>query len=173
MGGALGEHLKWAVFGGVHVSKRENDEDDAPLSSRFPASQTAGLEQQILAGEFGAALKVNTRDKKGVPGKGTHAGVSISRFQGSDGFRYVRTKANLSQFFTLFKSGRIFGLGGRFETVDTPGGGAVPFSDFPTLGGTSKLRGFKSLRFRDETMVLGGGGIQISHLGLRRWHVVL
>ena len=74
---------------------------------------------------------------------------------GSKDVRYFHYAAEVQHFFTLFYNNRILGLRARLEKAHALGdGGIIPYSDWATLGGKHRLRGYRRGFFRDEGSVL-------------------
>lgn len=155
IGGELVPRFGWEIFGQyIDLNTEESSDPALSLSANFGAAQTAGLGERITGAEFGLRLKLDMRSPRGTPGSGTAAGISFSRFEGSNSFDFFRTQVKVSQYFTLFLPGRVLAIGAKWEFVSTPGDEVVPFPLLPSLGGSSNLRGFEGSRFRERASLL-------------------
>jgi hypothetical protein len=78
-----------------------------------------------------------------------------ARGVGDDPTAYLRGGLDVRRFFDLYRGDRVLLV--RF-LVESVGGDfdRIPFTDLPTLGGPTYLRGYVRSRFRDKRVVLGG-----------------
>lgn len=153
LGGQWGRHFNWDAAAKYAVLEQD-EAFPGDLSGNFPSNELFGLGESISGGDFGFGLRWDDRDFKGAPGKGTVIKGSFNGFVGENDFRFIRTKAAFSRFLTLRKRGRTLGFGGRFEWAATPGGGEIPFTFVPYLGGSGNFRAYDDFRFRDNALFM-------------------
>ena len=121
-----------------------NDEGTAPGLLRSP-------DFVHLSG--GAWLEL--RDEPGNPHRGASLGVTFSRFDDRHGnaFQFNRTIVDLREYIPLGSNRHVVALR-QVTSLDAPdAGSSVPFYMQSTLGGGRFLRGYDSVRFRDDKLL--------------------
>jgi outer membrane protein assembly factor BamA len=69
-------------------------------------------------------------------------------------FSFSRWDLDARQYVPLLHRTRTIALRAQISSSDPDSGHAVPFYLQPTLGGSYSLRGFRTFRFRDHSMLL-------------------
>ena len=125
-----------------------NDEGTAPGLLRSP---------DFLHLSGGAWLEL--RDEPGNPHRGASFGITFSRFDDRHGnaFQFNRTIVDLREYIPLGSNRHVVALR-QVTSLDTPdAGSSVPFYMQSTLGGGRLLRGYNSVRFRDDKLLVLAG----------------
>ena len=111
-----------------------------PLNYRFPG--------RILT--FVDGLYYSYRDL-GYPERGGLASAEAEFVTGSDDVGFYRVQAEIQRYFTLFWKNRILAVRGRIEKVRRMGDDKIiPYTDLPSRGGTTDLRGYRRGYFRGQ-----------------------
>jgi outer membrane protein assembly factor BamA len=150
---SLTKWLKWDLSTSFVFSQQQDLASD-PLSLDFPVPDLVGLDVNAYGVEAGTGVTIDSRSSMGAPESGTVFKASLSRFQGNSEFEFFRSRVSLAQYLSVFGGGRILALGAYWEWAGTPGGGEIPFSLLPSLGGNRALRAYDTYRFRDRTSLL-------------------
>jgi hypothetical protein len=124
----------------------------------FTAAAAPGLgsETDYLKGGLSAAF--DWRENPSHPHAGGRYAIAVTNFDDRDlgQYDFYRVDVNLQQYVPLTDRYRLVALraDGVFTNADSDQ--FVPFYLQPTLGGASRLRGFRESRFRDQNSVLVG-----------------
>jgi outer membrane protein assembly factor BamA len=124
----------------------------------FTAAAAPGLgsETDYLKGELSAAL--DWRDNPSHPHAGGRYAIAVTNFDDRDlgQYDFYRVDVNLQQYVPLPDRYRLVALRAEGVFTNADSDKSVPFYLQPTLGGASRLRGFRESRFRDQNSVLVG-----------------
>lgn len=122
----------------------------------FTAAELPGLGAKPTLVRFGGFADFDWRDKPGYPRSGGYYAARIYDYndQNLDAFEFRSYEVELQQFIGFLNRHRIIALRflGQFTDADQPD--RVPFFLWPTLGGSTDLRGFRTFRFRDFNKML-------------------
>lgn len=90
------------------------------------------------------------------PTTGGRYRVSWTRYHDRDldRFSFNRWDVDLRQYIPFFNQARTIALRAWLSSSDPDSGHEVPFYLQPTLGGSYSLRGFRTFRFRDRSLLL-------------------
>ena len=125
-----------------------NDEGTAPGLLRSP---------DFVHASVGAWLEL--RDEARNPHRGAAVGVSLSRFDDrhASSFEFTRAIVDAREYIPLGSSRHVIALRQVTSLTEPDAGSRVPFYMQSTLGGSSFLRGYSSVRFRgDKLLALEG-----------------
>lgn len=157
-GGFRQGHLTAGVNAGyLDPSVGAGTDDRYPSTAEiFGPAGVPGLAQQPAFAVLQPFLEFATLDRALNDQSGGHYRVSFSYFSDRDldQFSFRRFDVDLRQYIPFFQSTRTIALRAWLAATDASGGNVVPFYLQPTLGGAYSLRGFRSFRFRDETVAL-------------------
>ena len=139
----------------VDPDEAELGEDEVPLPADLPGVGTTNL----ASAEATVALDLASQTERSVEGTHLHLGAEYARGLANDrgeNLRFLRYQAEVVQFvpLPLLPPKRRLALRGLVEKVEPLTGGDVPFYRLPRLGGSERLRGYRSNRFRDEGALL-------------------
>lgn len=87
------------------------------------------------------------------PEGGGLAEISFDIARGDD-VEFSRLGAEVQRFHTLFWKERVLAVRARLDKVFQATDGLAPYGDLPTLGGSTRLRGYKRGTFRGEGALL-------------------
>lgn len=162
-GGARYRLQPWLSAGGElgYLQPRIKDGTD----DRFPGATQAftdeeapGLTRQPRLLFTSLFFDADYRDQPGNPRSGGRILFRIGSGRDTDPsreFSYRRTDLEFLHVFPIFDKKRNFALHMAAAHVDPlNGGGRVPFFLSPTIGGSSTIRSYRDLRFRDATFVV-------------------
>jgi hypothetical protein len=151
--GAPGGMVK--LGGTVALANREygpTEADDRSIEEVYDTSLLPGFERDRAAKtvELGGTIVVDTRDLPGA----TASGMAVQLFAGGvprfDRYTYARFGGELTGYIDLYRKTRILMLRVAHEAVTFADEADIPFSDYPRLGGPTRLRGYALDRFRDR-----------------------
>jgi hypothetical protein len=113
-----------------------------------------GQETNFLRADGSAAL--DWRDNPLHPHAGGRYGVKVSNYRDQDlnTFDFRRVEIELQQYVPVPNRYRTIALRAAATFTDSPHGQEVPFYEFPTLGGSQTLRGFREFRFTDRNSLV-------------------
>ena len=160
--GALAGY-QWTRRVGTSLRLGLTQVDVNPGTNRhFPSTQeqfddlsAPGLSDQPDFLQLNSALYVDYRDNPGHPRQGGLIRLTFSRFddRGGSEFEFNRFALDVRHYLALGSPQRV--LATRFLTShDSPGRSSrVPFYLQETLGGRTRLRGFRNYRFRDTRLL--------------------
>jgi hypothetical protein len=147
--------------GGVEWAKWSQE----PGSGSFPSIETAytpatlpGLNATVTYVHTQATVGLDWRTSAGYSRRGGFYGVTAHDYNDRDnafGFRQVDYE--LIQHLPVLREAWVFSFHARARTTVEKGDQEIPFFMLPFLGGSSSLRGYPSLRFRDRNSLLFQG----------------
>jgi hypothetical protein len=133
-----------------------------PGLGRFPSVETVytpatlpGLGADPTYVHTQATVGFDWRTSPGYSRRGGYYGITAHDYNDRDkafGFQQVDYEA--VQHFPVLRETWAFSFRVLARTTFDKGGQAMPFFMMPTLGGSSTLRGYTSLRFRDQNSLL-------------------
>jgi hypothetical protein len=133
-----------------------------PASGRFPSIETVftpatlnGVDAKTTYLHSQATIGLDWRTSPGYSRRGGFYGVTAHDYKDSDdvfGFRQIDYEA--IQHVPILRETWTLSFHALVRTTADRNGQSVPFFMLPTLGGSSSLRGYTSLRFRDENSLL-------------------
>ncbi len=88
------------------------------------------------------------------PEGGGLAEVTFDVASGSDDVGFTRLGAEVQRYRTLFWKERVLAVRARLDKVFPTDDGFAPYDDLPTLGGSTRLRGYKRGTYRGEGAML-------------------
>ena len=139
------------------------DEDDGDGEVRLPVDAPGVGTSNLASAEADVTFDWTSRTARSVEGTRLRLGAAYTQDldgsanpQGEDDVRFLRYRAEAVQFVPLpfLPPERRLALRGLVEKAEPLGGGRVPFYRRPSLGGTERLRGYRTNRFRDEGALL-------------------
>jgi outer membrane protein assembly factor BamA len=150
---------KWSVrfeeayrsVGITHPRTGSSVSDVFPIESIPGLAEAGGIMMMTTA-----ELERDTRSSRVLPDSGGLQRVQVTLNESRSGgdFSYWRYRADLQQFIPISSDHRkVIVFRTAVETNQEKGGGVVPFFDLPTLGSHSTLRGFRSRRFTDKSVM--------------------
>jgi hypothetical protein len=132
-------------------------EEDVPqIRARYDDRSAPGLDRQPDFIHLAATLLLDGRDRPGNPHRGGMIAAGAERFaqRGGGEFTFDRITGDARAFAPLGSPQRVLALR-ALASADRPAAGArVPFYLQEPLGGSRTLRGFRTFRFRGETLLL-------------------
>jgi hypothetical protein len=157
LGYTVGEPGELVKFGGTAVLNNRkygpgpDGEDDPSIEEVYDTSLLPGFDQDRGAKtvELGGTIIVDTRDQHGATGSGMYLelfGGGVPRF---DEYTYGHFGGEITGYINLYRRTRVLVLRAAHEAVAFDDEADIPFSDYPRLGGPSRLRGYALDRFRD------------------------
>ncbi|NIV91833.1 BamA/TamA family outer membrane protein [candidate division KSB1 bacterium] len=155
--GPFGRALIGAGFSLSNVNIQEGKDPNVPtLDSLFTANQIPGFSGADMWTLLFRVYR-DTRNVTGHPTCGGEAFFSYEYSQQLDGseFGYSKFTLDVRHYFELFYQ-RVIALRFRTEITDNIGQNKIPFFRLGALGGSEILRGYRSVRFRDKDLMLGG-----------------
>jgi hypothetical protein len=133
-----------------------------PASGRFPSIETVfppgtltGVGARTTYLHTQATVGFDSRPSAGYARRGGFYGVTGHDYKDRDdvfGFRQIDYEA--IQHVPILRETWALSFHALVRTTADRNGQSVPFFMLPTLGGSSSLRGYTSLRFRDENSLL-------------------
>jgi len=144
--------------GGVEFTKARQDSG----GGRFPSVETV-YTPETLPGLFGEPTYIHTqataafdwRTSPGYSRRGGYYGVTGHVYDDRDnlyGFKQIDYEA--IQHIPVLREAWVFSFHALVRTTNEKSGEVTPFFMYPYLGGSSSLRGYTSLRFRDQNSML-------------------
>jgi hypothetical protein len=135
-----------------------DDEDERRLPGSVPGTGVANL----ASVEAAATFDLTSQSERSVEGTRLRLGAEYAQdldgaaHGGPRDIRFLRYRAEAVQFVPLpfLPEKRRLALRGLFEKTEPLGGGQVPFYRLPALGGSERLRGYRTNRFQDEGALL-------------------
>lgn len=130
--------------------------EDQSIATRFETSKLVGwdtgvdniyLENELIYDSRRAASEYATQAIDGA-GWLVRARGGVGRGLDEDPTRYVRYGGELQRHFDVYRGNRSLALGMMVEAI----AGEVAFVDLPQLGGSERLRGYPTGRFRDRAV---------------------
>lgn len=154
----LGTGGELSVFGGVRRVEPEDGRlrtmtyDRDSIAAQYPGQDLYGLFETLDLHDFGISVSYDWRERPPSPLSGGTAGLVVS-YASAEGSAdtmvgFWRVHAEASHFFELF-SERVVGVRVIAEHLEPDEGTRVPFYELASLGGSQRLRGYKTGRFRD------------------------
>ena len=127
------------------------------LEDSFAARDAPGFD--VRAPDFlrtDAFVELDRRDNPDYPRDGTFLGAKFSNYhdRGLGRFDFRRWELDAQHYVRLDDGYKVLALRGNVVMTDVASADDVPFYFMPTLGGRSRLRGFREFRFRDRNSVL-------------------
>jgi len=133
-----------------------------PAGGRFPSIETI-FDKLNLPGVDSTAKYLHSqvtvgfdwRTSPGYSRRGGYYGVTAHDYDDTEsrfGFRQIDYEA--VQHFPVLRERWVFSFRARAQTTNEKSGERTPFFMLPYLGGSSSLRGYTSLRFRDQNSLL-------------------
>src|SRR5262245_37394058 len=147
--------------GGLELTKVNQESGEG----RFPSVETV-YTPATLPGLFGDPTYIHTqatvgfdwRTSPGYTRRGGFIGVTAHDYNDRDdqfGFHQLDYEGILH--IPVLREAWVFSFRARAQTTDDRGDEVTPFFMYPYLGGSSTLRGYSSLRFRDRNSILFQG----------------
>ena len=147
--------------GGVELTKITQESGEG----RFPSVETV-YTPATLPGLFADPTYLHTqatfgfdwRTSEGYTRRGGFVGVTAHQYNDRDdqfGFRQLDYEGILH--IPVLREAWVFSFRARAQTTDDRNDEVTPFFMYPFLGGSSTLRGYSSLRFRDRNSILFQG----------------
>jgi hypothetical protein len=151
--------VRWFnVGGGIGVRQVEDREGagSRPSIEFFPGALPAGgIFHKTTFTEGKAFAAIDWRETPGYSRRGGLYSVTLNDFRDSDDqFGFRRLDVELVQLFPILKEHWVIGFRGYMETTDADSGQQVPYYLLPSLGGSSKHRGYSDFRFQDRHMMV-------------------
>ena len=144
--------------GGIGVNQVEDREGEGthPSIQFFPgALPPGGVFHKTTFTEGTAFAAIDWRESPGYSRRGGLYSVTLNDFRDSDDqFGFRRLDVELVQLFPILKEHWVIGFRGYMETTDADSGQQVPYYLLPSLGGSSKHRGYSDFRFQDRHMMV-------------------
>jgi len=126
------------------------------IEQLFTEENTAGLFTHPTYLRARALAEFDWRESPGYTRRGGLYRVDWANYDqtntGSLSFR--RLDAEADQFIPLLRENWVIALRGLVSRTDTSGSNVVPYYLMPDLGGSDRLRGYPSWRFRDRNRML-------------------
>lgn len=122
----------------------------------FAPGDVPGLLSQPAFAIVEPFVEISNADPPLNPTTGGRYRVSWARYHDRDlgRFSFSRWDADLRQYIDLLRGTRTIALRALLSSSAADDGHEVPFFLQPTLGGGYTLRGFRTFRFRDESLAL-------------------
>jgi hypothetical protein len=171
------------ALAGIHLSYLGNwvgegmDDELPSVSSVFSESNAPGLSETDHFAIAGAWFEYDSRDlpyesaygRRFAPTQrriglfsllatsGLYFTAEYRRYLHLDGstFGFNEVEVDAEQYLPLSRGDHVFAFREYAVLSGTAGDNDVPFYMMPALGGSSTLRGYESLRFRDRNVLLG------------------
>jgi hypothetical protein len=152
----LGHLWRWTQY-----REPYRDDGDPSITDIYDPEGLVGWNTGLLDARTGVGVEFDNlrRHSRYVPKFMASAGWRVQLFAGGvEGVagsptRYGIAGADIQRFFDLFHGDRVLAL--RFRSEYIMGDRKrIPFSDYPSLGGPSLLRGYPRWRFRDRLSTL-------------------
>ncbi len=128
------------------------------IEERFTEASAPGLDDAPSRLGYSALfVDVDHRDRPRNTRSGGHYRVELGMYRdrSNRGFNFNRLDIEASHVFPIFDAKRNIAVRALLSEVDpAEAGDRVPFFLMPTIGGSTTLRGFRDLRFRDAASVL-------------------
>ena len=133
-----------------------------PGLGRFPSVETVytpatlpGLGGDPTYMHTQATVGLDWRTSPGYSRRGGYYGITAHDYHDRDkAFGFQQVDYELIQHVPILREAWALSFHALARTTNDKGGQAVPFFMLPTLGGSSTLRGYTSLRFRDRNSLL-------------------
>ncbi len=156
-----GDGIVAELFGGYTISNTSDGKNDERLSDLDSIATALSLTlDQIRSTQhwtLGATTEFDWRDHPGRPTRGGVGRICAAYHGGtgsSDDLEFFRIEAAWAQYIELFQN-RVLALRGDFTRVDRDETApSIPFYLRSGLGGKSSLRGYRSVRFVDNDLIL-------------------
>ncbi len=126
-----------------------------PVEDVFPPGTLPGLSARTRYLHTQATVGFDWRTSAGYSRRGGFYGITAHDYKDTDdvfGFRQIDYEA--IQHVPLLRETWVLSFHALARTTADRNGQSVPFFMLPSLGGSSSLRGYMSLRFRDENSLL-------------------
>ncbi|MEJ7728999.1 MAG: BamA/TamA family outer membrane protein [Polyangiaceae bacterium] len=156
LGFAFGEPGGLVKLGGTAVLHNRQhapaaDGDGRSIEQVYDPSRLPGFDPDRAAKtvELGGTVVVDGRDARGA----TSNGVTLDLFGGAiprfDRYTYGHFGGEVTGYIDLYRKTRVLLLRAAHEAVTYADEADIPFSEYPRLGGPTRLRGYALDRFRD------------------------
>lgn len=128
----------------------------ASIEEAFKPSTLAGFNQDVNFLRADASAAFDWRDNPLHPHAGGRYGVKLSNFRDQDlnSFDFNSMEVELQQYMPVPNRYRTIALRAAATLTDSRNGQQVPFYEYPTLGGSQTLRGFREFRFTDRNSLV-------------------
>ena len=153
--GGVVHRWRWARFGDASILN-----DDPALDRVYDPSTLVGYQTGLANMYIGYRLALDSRRwaphvSLATPTRGglIQGEVGYTAGIATDPSNYVRMRVDLQWFVHLFGGDRVLRLRAFVDRV-WGSSDAIPFVDFPTIGGPYYLRGYPRARFRDRLALL-------------------
>lgn len=127
------------------------------IEDRFTDSTAPGLDAPPRLGYSALFVDIDHRDRLRNTRSGGHYRFELGMYRDAtnNGFDFNRMDIEALHVFPIFDAKRNIALRVMVSEVDPDeAGDRVPFFLMPTIGGSTTLRGYRDLRFRDAALVL-------------------
>ena len=127
------------------------------VESLFDTAEVSGFEGgQPDFLRVDAFVDIDRRDRPLYPRSGTFLGAKFSNYRDRhfDKFHFRRWELDAQQYLPFDNGYKVLALRANVVMTDVGARDDMPFYYMPTLGGRSRLRGFREYRFRDRNSVL-------------------
>lgn len=158
---ALGLPEGWIVNGEIHAAYERSffyetyDDNHVNSIEVHVAEPGVDLPQQELWSP-GGSIRLDLRNSHGLPTRGLMIEGQGAIWRSLDDelpFDWTHYGAGAQAHLPLGSDWHVLSIGGSFEVVEPEDDDSViPFGYVPTLGGSGRLRGYPSWRWRDEAI---------------------
>src|SRR5207248_721160 len=130
-----------------------------PIEQLFTPADTAGLGVNPSYVRSRLFAEFDSRESPGYTRRGGLYRIEWADYRetASAPYGFRRIDAEAAQFVPLLRENWVIAVRALASTTDTSAGDLVPFFLMPDLGGSSRLRGYPSWRFRDRNRLLLSG----------------
>jgi hypothetical protein len=136
-----------------HVSMRHPGDDGVPVEETFPALWEQARESEYASAEV--SWTWDRRDDGEFSRRGTYlcvlGGANVARTAGDADYRHYGAHG---QGYLDLRHGRTLAARAWVEGIDGSDLDQVPYTEWPTLGGSQLMRGYDTHRFTDATALL-------------------
>jgi hypothetical protein len=140
----------------VETGRGPGEGEDIPaVQDRFSEVAAPGLAVQPDFYRVQGTLLLDGRDRPWNPHRGAMLALSVARFSDRDdaGFSFRRVAVDARGYLSLGSPQRVLAARVLASSDDPDEGARVPFYLMDSLSNSHTLRGFQSLRFRDERLL--------------------
>ncbi|HEU5075486.1 MAG TPA: BamA/TamA family outer membrane protein, partial [Polyangiaceae bacterium] len=156
VGETIRQKSRWVQVGmmGIYNRRRfgpsEGSFNEPSLEEAYDTSEIVGYEEGVDVLEVGPVLEFDSRDHGVLTSDGNYLNSFASYgmpFQQDEGFWHYGVTA--ATFINLYKRTRVLSFRAVLETIHGDDD-EIPFTELMRLGGSDRLRGYGSDRFRDN-----------------------